>query len=532
VNETLRIRGGLALPRAKPGLDRPILAAALPPVLVFPLVAHGNRPLLSHVKAGDTVRAGDWLAHGLRASASGRVRSVESRTVLHPRRARADCVVLDTLPSADLPPAPDASGTVRRAELESLLSAGIDGQGGAGFPAADKLSAVRSGGCRLLLINACECEPGVACDEALLQEDAPAVVAAIERLRQALQPDVTLIAIERDKPRAVPALHRSLAAMPQITLLPFEPVYPSGAEAPLLSRVLEHLGLPPVTRAERPTDRGLLCLNVATALALGQALDGTLATTRIVTVASDQASLSRNVRIVLGTPLGWLLERIGQPPSAATRLRIGGPLSGFMRTADPQTLDAPLGVTTHAIHLSASAPAPMPITRPCIRCAACAPVCPANLQPHLLHWHASANAPAELQRLGIDRCLECGCCDVVCPSAIPLTAQFRLGRAELGERARRDAEAERADALIRQRQERRQRETLRRRAALDEAPAPNIAVNAALARAKARARRGARPADRAAGQAADQTVDQVADRAPDTSPPESPTVDGPPGNSR
>ena len=146
-------------------------------------------------------------------------------------------------------------------------------------------------------------------------------------------------------------------------------------------------------------------------------------------------------------------------------MRIGGPLSGFMRTADPQTLDAPLGVTTHAIHLSASAPAPMPITRPCIRCAACAPVCPANLQPHLLHWHASANAPAELQRLGIDRCLECGCCDVVCPSAIPLTAQFRLGRAELGERARRDAEAERADALIRQRQERRQRETLRRRAA-------------------------------------------------------------------
>ena len=36
-----------------------------------------------------------------------------------------------------------------------------------------------------------------------------------------------------------------------------------------------------------------------------------------------------------------------------------------------------------------------------------------------------------LENLGVFDCIECGCCDVVCPSDIRLTDSFRLGKRRL-----------------------------------------------------------------------------------------------------
>jgi len=489
VSPRLRIRGGLALPRHKPGLDRPILDLPLPPVLLHPLLGHGGGELTPCVAIGDRVRAGTPLADGLRAAAAGTVRAIEQRPVLDRYRRHAPCVVIDTQAHVPIEIAVTSSitnalGPIDTADaMETLLRAGIDGQGGAGFPAAVKLRAVRAVGCRLLLINACECEPGIACDEALLQEASPGVVAAIDRLVGVLAPQRTCIAIEHDKRAAVAALGRALDASTSIETLLFEPVYPSGAEGPLLERVLIHLGLPALPGGCRPSGAGVLCLNVATALALGRALEGEPPVARIVTVTGDGARLDANVRATLGTPIRWLLERLGHTLTDAARVRVGGPLSGH----ESDALDAPLTATTHAIHLSAASPAPEPVpTRPCIRCGECAPVCPVALQPQLLHWHADATDLPALQRLGIDRCIECGCCDVVCPSALPLTAGFRAARGELAERARRTAEAERADRLVQRRTARLQREEQHRAQAPP--PAARSNVETALARVKARAR--------------------------------------------
>jgi len=492
VNAPLRIRGGLALPRHKPGLDRPILDLPLPPVLLHPLLGHGGRELTPCVVAGQRVHAGTPLADGLRACASGTVRAIERHPILDPYRRHAPCVVIDTqahessataVTSPIMGPATGVIGPIDDADaMRALLSAGIDGQGGAGFPAAVKLRAVGAVGCRLLLINACECEPGIACDEALLQEASSDVVAAIGRLVRVLAAQRTCIAVEHDKRAAIAALKGALCASTGIETLLFEPVYPSGAEGPLLDRVMNHLGLPALPGGCRPSDAGVLCLNLATALALGRALQGEPPATRIVTVTGQDARLDANVRATLGTPVGWLLERLGHTLADAARVRIGGPLSGHESGA----LGASITATTHAIHLCAAAPAPDPVpTRPCIRCGECAPVCPVALQPQLLHWHADASDLPALRRLGIDRCIECGCCDVVCPSALPLTAGFRAARRELAERARRTAEAERAGVLVQRRSARLQREEQRREQAPPVAARSN--VETALARVKARA---------------------------------------------
>ena len=38
----------------------------------------------------------------------------------------------------------------------------------------------------------------------------------------------------------------------------------------------------------------------------------------------------------------------------------------------------------------------------------------------------------ELEALGLADCIECGCCDVICPSQIPLTEYFRQAKRERG----------------------------------------------------------------------------------------------------
>jgi len=63
---------------------------------------------------------------------------------------------------------------------------------------------------------------------------------------------------------------------------------------------------------------------------------------------------------------------------------------------------------------------------------------------------------------GLIDCIECGCCDLVCPSHIPLTADFRNAKARIRELADEKARAERARIRFESRNERMQQEQLSR----------------------------------------------------------------------
>jgi electron transport complex protein RnfC len=47
------------------------------------------------------------------------------------------------------------------------------------------------------------------------------------------------------------------------------------------------------------------------------------------------------------------------------------------------------------------------------------------LLPQQLHWYLREPDLGELERHGLLDCIECGCCDFVCPSQIPLVERFR-----------------------------------------------------------------------------------------------------------
>ena len=136
----------------------------------------------------------------------------------------------------------------------------------------------------------------------------------------------------------------------------------------------------------------------------------------------------------------------------------------------------------------------------CIRCSKCTEVCPAQLLPQQLYWHARAQAWERTQEFHLFDCIECGCCSVVCPSQIPLVQYYRAAKSEIraaqkaqfkSDRARVRFEFREKRLLLKQQkdEERRRlkREALQKKRAETGAaePAPDP-VQAALERVKAR----------------------------------------------
>ena len=95
-------------------------------------------------------------------------------------------------------------------------------------------------------------------------------------------------------------------------------------------------------------------------------------------------------------------------------------------------------------------------------------------------------------------CIECGCCDVVCPSHIPLASHFRFAKTEIwgkeAERARADiarqrheARQERIEKEKREQEERRQRKK-KMLENLDKEESKKDEIKAAMERAKQKKR--------------------------------------------
>lgn len=453
--------GGIHPPERKsPANQTPLRRLSLPEELILPLRQHIGPSGQCLVNSGDHVLKGQQLTEAklsqglpLHAPTSGTVTAIEERPMAHASGLPELAIVIkpdgleDWIP---LSPLPDYRQHDRATLIEKIQAAGIAGLGGAGFPTAQKLAAQKP--LHYLIINGVECEPYICADDRLMREHAVDIVAGIEILRYVSHAEHVLLAIEDNKPEAIAAMREAIDGIDEISLRIVPTKYPSGGE----KQLIELLTGQQVPEGQLPPDIGLLMQNTGTAYAVKRAIiDGEPLLERVVTLTGDLMSRPGNVWALLGTPIDHVLAEGGFKTQQDARVIMGGPMMGFTL---PVT-SVPIIKTTNCILTpSDDELPPAGDEMACIRCGACADVCPASLQPQQLQWLAKAKDYDELERHDLFDCIECGACAYVCPSEIPLVHYYRKAKAEIRNIAREKAKAELARQRFERRQERLERE--------------------------------------------------------------------------
>lgn len=485
--------GGVRLDRHKElSSEQSLSVAPIPKQLTYPLQQRGGLNATPLVTVGDAVLKGQVIAHDehplsvpIHAASSGVVRALENRVVPHPSGLDGLCIVIDT-DGEDRAVRTNTMKDFHRSKPDTLRQrirdAGVVGMGGAGFSTAAKVNP-GDRAIDLLVLNGAECEPYITCDDCLLRTAPERVLGGAAILMRILGVERCIIAVEADMPEAAAVLEaiRVRDGITDVAILKVPSKYPTGGEKQLI-QVLTGREVP--VRGI-PADVGVVCQNVGTAAAVYTAVvEGWPLIERIVTVTGPGIARPQNVLARIGTPIADLVAHCGGYTDRAQRLIMGGPMMGLALPSD----ELPITKSSNCILVADDQTVGgEKQTLPCIRCGACAEVCPVNLIPQQLYWHSRSDQLKKVQAYNLFDCIECGCCDYVCPSRIPLVQYFRAAKGRILAKQVEQKKADHARVRFEERQARKELEkrekeeaTRRKKEALEQAQAAAKAAAATI----------------------------------------------------
>ena len=405
-----------------------------PKQVTIPMSQHIGNPCEPLVAVGDIVKKGQKIGDGkglcvpVHASVSGKVTAIEKRR--HPNGQEVLSVIIendykdteDTFMTAY----EDYSKLSNDEIIDIIREAGIVGMGGATF-ATNVKAATSMEKVKTLIANACECEPYITSDDMLLRLYPERVLEGMRIICQVLNPERVVLAIEENKKEAIERLKKELAKDKKIELMVLPTRYPQGAEKQLVQVVTGS----EIPGGELPKFVGAAVFNVATfAYTYGAVCLGRPVTRRIVTVSGEAVKNPGNYWMRIGTSFEYAVEQAGGLKENVWKVIAGGPMMGV---AQEDLSACTIKGTNCILCLSEEQNGEAKEENPCIRCGACAKVCPMNLQPLYLYAYGKKNKTEDLKRLNVTDCIECGCCSYTCPAKLHLVETIRKGKVRVKE---------------------------------------------------------------------------------------------------
>ena len=429
--------GKTKIPHRKNTAAMPAERIAPPAEVLLPVVQHIGAPAAPIVKVGDEVKVGQKIAESsgyvcspVYASVSGKVTKIENYLRPDGRPVPAIRIASDgnMTPYEDIaPPKVD--------DLESLIAAvreaGLVGLGGAGFPTAVKMDAVKKGIIDTVVINVAECEPYITSDTRTVLDRTADIVEAIAVFKKYM-PTVKayVFGVEKNKPECIEKLNITFADEADVSVQVLPSLYPQGGEKVLIYNTTRRV----VPEGKLPADVGVLVINVTTLATLAAYLrTGMPLVEKCVTVDGSAIATPKNVIAPIGTPIRTLVEYVGGLREAPGKVLFGGPMMGMAACS----LDEPISKTTNAVTILNVKESTEPPVTACIHCGRCVAACPLGLNPTIyaraLNLESKEERVARLEDAKLVLCMECGCCSYVCPANRPLVQNNRIGKAEIRE---------------------------------------------------------------------------------------------------
>jgi len=432
--------GGVVVPHKKELAENsPIEFAGIPGELILFLSQHIGAPSMAVVKPKDAVKRGQVLAEpqgvvsaALHAPTSGTVKAIEPR--FHPVQARmADAIILE--PDGKHETCEKLSAEVsgpNGISAERILALareiGLVGLGGAAFPTAVKLSPPKDKPIDTYLLNGAECEPYLTADHRLMLENPGKVILGFRAFMKASGVKRGIVCIEDNKPDAIEAMKKAILPYDELEIAVLSTRYPRGGEKQLIQAVLGREVPPP---PGLPLDVGVIVSNVGTAYAMAEAiLTGLPLVERVVSVTGEGVTNPSNFRVLLGTPLSFLIEKAGGFNGTPGKVVMGGPMMG----PAVKSLDVPVLKGTSGILVFNEEQITKEPIMPCIRCGKCVDVCPMGLQPVWMSAYAERGFMEDAENHRVMDCCECGACTFICPAKRPLVQWIKMAKAEITSR--------------------------------------------------------------------------------------------------
>ncbi|MEI6896320.1 MAG: electron transport complex subunit RsxC [Psychromonas sp.] len=441
-----------------------ILSLPMPKRLFLALKQHSGAPAKSLVQAGDSVVAGQIIAIGQGGSAnihaplSGTVEKVAEYVAAIPGGGKQTMVhlICDTQQQDNFIKLNNEYQS-REQLIDIISEAGIVGMGGAVFPAATKIRSTLNKEIQTLLINGCECEPYLTCDDLVMQEQCGQVVGGVRYLLEACGAKKAIIGVEDNKPEALKCLIEATSEDANIEVKTLPTHYPMGSA----KQFIQALCKVEVPKGKRSTDVGVFVQNVATCAAIYNAVRfGNPMTHRVVTLSGGALENPMNIEAPIGTLISELVAMCGGLKLTAARIVVGGPMMGHTIV----NMHSPIMKGTSGILFLNEDEIPQSHTSPCVSCGRCVAACPMGLLPNSMAELITNDDLDAALKQGLNTCLLCGSCAFICPASLPLTQYFAYATSELGRQKKMQDKALLARRLNQQRGIRLEQEAIRKAA--------------------------------------------------------------------
>ncbi len=418
--------------------------ADMPPVrmdnvkeVLLPVSQHIGAPATPVVKVGDEVKRGQLIATAegavsspIYASISGKVSAIEDYMRSDGRKTPAIRIVSDGL-MTEVEGITPPNVTDIDSLIEEARRSGLVGLGGAGFPTAVKLDALRKGIIDTVIINGAECEPYITSDTRTMLDETEWIYRGIALLEtHCAGIKKYIFGIEKNKPKCIKAIKETFARNEKVEVKSLPSLYPQGAEKVLIYNTTKRT----VPEGKLPADVGVLVINVTSLAIIAKYVStGMPLVERCVTLDGDAVKEPKNIIAPIGVSVGELIEFGGGLKEKLGKVLFGGPMMGIAACS----LSEPITKTTGALTvLSEKVSLAVPET-PCIHCGRCVNACPLNLNPteysKALDLENKEDRIGRLEKYKVMLCMECGCCSYVCPANRPLVQNNRLAKGELRE---------------------------------------------------------------------------------------------------
>ncbi len=273
----------------------------------------------------------------------------------------------------------------------------------------------RHAGARAVIINGCEPEPYLTCEQALILSHPVEILKGAELLRKACGAEKIIFALENSNLEMVELIRSKIYFLKwkhaKVRTVPA--LYPQGLESTLFQ------GWFPGNEEEAATFPASTAFAAYEAIALGKPFYE-----RIVTVGGECVVEPRSLWLPLGISFQDAIHACKGVMRKPRKVLMGGPMAGTAQT----TLEVPVMAGTNAILGLPQEIVREAIEEPCIRCNLCADHCPVSLSPAMITLAAEQKEFEIAAEYDVADCIECGNCAFVCPSKRPMTELIRRAR--------------------------------------------------------------------------------------------------------